>query len=40
MPELSILIQLAEYYDVDISEILNGERKGEGMNSELKETLL
>lgn len=40
MPELSILIQLAEYYDVDISEILNGERKGEVMNSELKETLL
>lgn len=40
MPDLSILIRIAEYYDVDIKEILNGERKGEIMNSELKETLL
>lgn len=40
MPDLSILVQLAEYYEVDIKEILNGERKGEIMNSELKETLL
>lgn len=40
MPDLSILVQLAEYYEVDIKEILNGERKGEIMNNELKETLL
>ena len=27
MPDLSILIQLSEFYQVDIQEILNGERK-------------
>ncbi|MDE7248008.1 MAG: helix-turn-helix domain-containing protein [Lachnospiraceae bacterium] len=39
MPELSILIQMAEFYDVELKEILDGERKGEIMNQELKETL-
>lgn len=40
MPDLSILIQIAEYYQVDIKEILNGERKSEVMDNELKDTLL
>lgn len=39
MPDLSILIQIAEFYGVDIKEILDGERKGENMDKELKETL-
>lgn len=39
MPDLSILIQIAEFYDVDMKEILDGERKGENMDKELKETL-
>lgn len=39
MPDLSILIQMAEFYAVDVKEILDGERKGENMNKELKETL-
>ena len=39
MPDLSILIQMAEFYDVDMKEILDGERKGENMDKELKETL-
>ena len=39
MPDLSILIQMAEFYDVDVKEILDGERKGENMDKELKETL-
>ena len=39
MPDLGILVELADYYDVDIREILNGERKGETMNKDLKETL-
>lgn len=39
MPDLSILIQLAEFYNVEVKEILNGERKSENMNKELKETL-
>ena len=39
MPDLSILIQIAEYYDVEVKEILDGERKSEMMNQEVKETL-
>ena len=39
MPDLSILIQIAEFYDVDVKEILDGERKGENMDQEMKETL-
>lgn len=39
MPDLSILIQMAEFYSVDMKEILDGERKGENMDKELKETL-
>ena len=39
MPDLSILIQIAEFYDVDVKEILDGERKGELVNQEMKETL-
>lgn len=39
MPDISIIIELADYYDVDIRDLLNGERKSEKMNTELKETL-
>ena len=39
MPDISIIIELADFYDVDIRELLNGERKSENMNAELKETL-
>ena len=39
MPELGILIQMAEFYNVELKEILDGERKGENMNQELQETL-
>ena len=39
MPDLSILVELADYYDIDIREIINGERKSEKMNDELKDTL-
>lgn len=39
MPDLSILIQMAEFYDVELKEILDGERKSEDMDKELKETL-
>lgn len=39
MPDLSILIQIAEFYDVEIKEILDGERKSGTMDKELKETL-
>ena len=40
MPDLSILVQLAEYYDVEMRELLDGERKSENMNEEVKETVL
>ena len=40
LPDLSVLVEISEYYDVEIKEILNGERKSESMDGELKETLL
>ena len=40
MPDLDILIELADFFDVALREILDGERKSEKMNQELKETVL
>lgn len=40
MPDLALLAEIADYHDVDIREIMNGERKSENMNREEKETLL
>ena len=40
MPDLDILIELSDYYEVDLREILNGERKSENMDKEMKETVL
>ena len=40
MPDVDMLIELADFYDVDIREIIDGERKGEDMNEEFKETVL
>lgn len=37
MPDISLL---AEFYDVSIPEIIDGERKSENMNEEVKETVL
>ena len=39
MPDLSILVELADFYDVDIRDIIDGERNGEDMNKEEKERL-
>lgn len=39
LPDLSILIELADYYGVDLRDLLDGERKGEEMNKELEETV-
>ena len=38
MPDLSVLVQLAEYYDVEMGELLDGERS-QAMNKEMRETL-
>lgn len=40
MPDLDLLIEIADYYDVEIREILDGERKSEIMDKEMKETVL
>jgi len=40
MPDLSILVELADFYDVDIREIIDGERKSEMMTEEMKDTLV
>ena len=39
MPDLSVLLELSDFYDLDIREIIDGERKSEIMNSETKDTL-
>ena len=36
MPDISLLSAIADYYDVDVREIIDGERKS-GMNEEIKE---
>ena len=40
MPDISLLVELAEFYEVSIPEIIDGERKSEIMNEEAKETAL
>ena len=40
MPDLSVLVELADFYDVDMREIIDGERKSENMDKELKDTVL
>ncbi len=40
LPDISILIELADFYEVDIKEIIDGERKSEKMTDNLKETLV
>ncbi|MDI9483124.1 MAG: helix-turn-helix transcriptional regulator [Bacillota bacterium] len=40
MPDLSILIEIADFYHVDIREIIDGERRSENMNNDVKETLI
>ena len=37
MPDISILVELSEIFDVSIPEIINAERKSENMNEESKE---
>ncbi len=39
MPDISLLVEIAEYYDISIPEIINGERKSEMTNHEEKETV-
>ena len=37
MPDISLLTEISEFYDVSIPELINGERKSENMREEDKE---
>lgn len=39
MPDLDILVEMADYYDVDLRELFDGERKSEKMDKELEKTV-
>ena len=39
MPDLDLLIEMADFYDVELRELLDGERKSEKMNEETKEAV-
>ena len=40
MPDMDILIDISDFYRVDLREILDGERKNDHMDKETKETVL
>ena len=40
MPDLSILVEMTDYFDVDLRELFDGERKSEKMNKELEDTVI
>ena len=40
MPDIAMLVELAEFYGVSIPEIINGERKSENMDPKAKETAI
>lgn len=40
MPDLAVLIEIADFYQVELRELLDGERRSELMNQETKETVL
>jgi transcriptional regulator with XRE-family HTH domain len=40
LPDITVLLEIADFYDLDLREILNGERKGKVMDKDVKETVL
>lgn len=40
IPDISLLVELSEFYQISIPEIINGERKSEKMNQETKDTAI
>ena len=40
MPDMDVLIDISDFYEVDLREILDGERKSEQMDKEMKDTVL
>ena len=37
LPDISLLVEIADFYDVDVREIIDGERKSEMMDKETRE---
>ena len=40
LPDIDLLVLLSEYFDVDLRDMIDGERKQKKMNEEMKETVL
>ncbi len=40
MPDFDLLIELAKYYNVEVGEILNGERRTDNMDTKTEELML
>lgn len=40
LPDLDILIQLADFYEIELRELLDGERKSEEMKNDMEQTVL
>lgn len=40
MPDLDVLIEISDFYEIELRELLDGERKSGKMNKELEETVL
>ena len=38
MPDIGMVVEIADFYDVSIPEIIDGERKSENMNQETRDT--
>lgn len=39
MPDVATLVELADFFDVDIRELIDGERRSTAMDADLKDTL-
>ena len=40
LPDLDILVTMSDFYQVDLRELLDGERRNERMDEELKDTVM
>ena len=40
MPDLGVLVEMTDYFGVDLRELFDGERKSEKMNKELEDTVI
>ncbi len=39
MPDLTVLVEIVDFYEIDIRELIDAERKGEKMENDVKDTL-